>query len=115
MVRDTFGNHKTPMGPQKALGAGGVDSVTRSGNEERTGEGEGRGGKEMGSLECQAEGVGLCLLTLFLASFIIDSKASEGPSLCTQRTDAATGRGREQAHASFRTALSGMANITYSR
>lgn len=103
------------MGPQKALGAGRVDSVTRSGNEERKGEGEGRGGKEMGSLECQAEGVGLCLLTLLLASLIMDSKASEGPSLCTQRTDAATGWARGQAHASFRTVLSGMENITYSR
>lgn len=47
----------------------------------------------MGSPECQAEGVGLCLLTLFLASFIMDSKASKLLSVWTQPPRATPGQG----------------------
>lgn len=54
--------------------------------------GGGRGGKEMGSPACQAEGGGLCLLTLFLASFIMDSKASKLLSVWTQHPHATPGR-----------------------
>ena len=104
-------------GPRKAPGAGdvwGADSVTRSGNEEGTGSGGGRGGKELGSLECQAEGAGLYLLALLLTSFIMDSKASLVPSVRTQRRKLRLD-GRGAGSLGLRTVLSGVVNTAYPR
>ena len=79
-----MGITRAPLGLQKSLGAeicGEQTSVTKSGNEERKGSGEGGGRAEVGGPGVPGEGVGICVLTLLLASFIMDPTASKVPSL----------------------------------